>query len=157
MIYPLIETTSSTVIISSCKDIFNEYSIYYSINKARLYYPNFDVWYFTNVIPSLKNGSKKMIVSQINKNLRGLAILKYSEKKICHLSVMDLYKNKGYGIKLFEQSFNELKTDKPFLTVSEEKLPEFEKIFKYFDFKLTNVIEGYYRKNKKEYFYNQYN
>ena len=87
--------------------------------------------------------------------LRGIAILKYNEKKLCHLSVMDAYKNKGYGIKLFKKSFEELKTEKPFLTVSEEKLPDFKRVFDYFGFKLTNVIEGYYRDNKKEYFYNQ--
>ena len=79
----------------------------------------------------------------------------YNEKKLCHLSVMPPYKNKGYGIKLFKQSFMELETEKPFLTVSEEKLVEFKRIFEYFRFELTDVIDGYYRKGKKEYFYNQ--
>lgn len=133
----------------------NEYSVYHYIKDAKLYYPNFDIWYFANVIPSLKNGSKKILLSETEGNLRGLAILKYSEKKLCHLSVINNYKNKGYGIKLFKQCFEELKTEKPFLTVSEEKLPEFKRIFNYFNFKLTNIVEDCYRKGKKEFFYNQ--
>jgi len=39
--------------------------------------------------------------------------------------------------------------------VSEEKLIEFKKVFDYFGFELTDIIDGYYRKDKKEYFYNQ--
>lgn len=136
-------------------DIQNNYTLYNYIKEAKTYYPNFDIWYFTNVLPSLKDNTKKIITSRDGGNLRGLAIIKYDEKKLCHLSVMPAYKNKGYGIKLFKQSFEELGTEKPFLTVSEEKLPEFRRIFDYFEFELTNVIEGFYRKGKKEYFYNQ--
>ena len=140
---------------SNIVDIKNEYVAYHYIKNAKIYYPNFDIWYFANVIPSLKAGKKKLIYMGNYNCLRGIAILKYNEKKLCHLSVMDAYKNKGYGIKLFKKSFEELKTEKPFLTVSEEKLPDFKRVFDYFGFKLTNVIEGYYRDNKKEYFYNQ--
>ena len=136
-------------------DIQNKYVLYNYIKDAKTYYPKFDIWYFTNVLPSLKDGTKKIITSCDDNNLRGLAILKYNEKKLCHLSVMPPYKNKGYGIKLFKQSFMELETEKPFLTVSEEKLVEFKLIFEYFRFELTDVIDGYYRKGKKEYFYNQ--
>lgn len=135
--------------------VIDEYFVYCSINKARLYYPNFDLWYFMNVIPSTKNGSKKILTLKINDSFRGVSIIKYSEKKICNLTVADAYKNVGYGIKLFKKSFIELGTDKPFLTVSEEKLPEFKRLFKYFDFKLTDVKENYYRLGKKEYFFNQ--
>ena len=136
-------------------DIQNKYVLYNYIKEAKKYYPEFDAWYFLNVIQSLKNGTKKIITSCNENDLRGLAILKYSEQKICHLSTMPPYKNKGYGIKLFKQSFMELETEKPFLTVSEEKLVEFKRIFEYFRFELTDVIDGYYRKGKKEYFYNQ--
>jgi len=136
-------------------EIQNKYTLYNYIKEAKKYYPEFDAWYFLNVIPSLKNGTKKIITSCNENDLRGLAILKYSEQKICHLSTMPPYKNKGYGIKLFKQSFMELETEKPFLTVSEEKLVEFKRIFEYFRFELTDVIDGYYRKGKKEYFYNQ--
>ena len=136
-------------------EIQNKYTLYNYIKDAKKYYPSFDIWYFTNVLPSLKDGTKKIITSCDDNNLRGLAILKYNEKKLCHLSVMPPYKNKGYGIKLFKQSFIELETEKPFLTVSEEKLIEFKKVFDYFGFELTDIIDGYYRKDKKEYFYNQ--
>ena len=84
-----------------------------------------------------------------------MSLVKYEEKKLCTLKVFDEFQNKGYGLKLFEKSFDALNTDKPFLTVSEEKYLEFEKIFKYFNFELTSVKKGLYRNNKLEYFFNE--
>ena len=96
-------------------EIQNKYTLYNYIKDAKKYYPSFDIWYFTNVLPSLKDGTKKIITSCDDNNLRGLAILKYNEKKLI----------------------------------------EFKKVFDYFEFELTDIIDGYYRKGKKEYFYNQ--
>lgn len=69
---------------------------------------------------------------------------------------MENYQNKGIGIHLFERSFEALNTRMPFLSVSEEKLLSFKRIFDYYGFKLTSIKNSYYRNNKKEYFYNEY-
>lgn len=76
-------------------------------------------------------------------------------KKLCTLRVVENYQNKGIGIRLFEKSFETLNTRKPLLSVSEEKLPSFKRIFDCYGFKLTSIKDGYYRPNKKEYFYNE--
>lgn len=135
--------------------IDSAYSAYFYINEAKKYYPGFDVWYFLNVLPELSNGNKKIIYERDPRNLKGLAIIKPSEKKICHLSVMPNYRNKGIGIRLFKKCFEELETNMPFFSVSEEKLPEFQRVFDWFGFKQTDAIKGYYRPEKTEYFYNQ--
>ncbi len=89
--------------------------------------------------------------------LAAIAIIKRTlgENKICNLTVLNDYKNRGIGIKLIKRCFRELGTKKPFFTISEEKLPEFAKIIKYFDFKKSRSVYGLYRKNKVEYFYNE--
>ena len=82
--------------------------------------------------------------------------MKLSEKKLCTLRVMENYQNRGIGIRLFEKSFEVLNTRMPLLSVSGEKLLSFKKIFDYYDFKVTSIKEDYYRKGKKECFYNEY-
>ncbi len=130
-------------------------SIYQKISSAQMYYPNFYEWYHNNVIPSLINGDKEFIFEFASEKIVGLSIIKHSEKKLCHLSIFDEHKNRGYGLRLFEKSFISLKTDKPFLTVSEEKYLEFKKIFDYYGFELTDKKLNLYRENKMEYFFNE--
>ncbi|WP_300827111.1 GNAT family N-acetyltransferase [Helicobacter sp. UBA3407] len=133
----------------------NEYVTYHYLKEAKQYYPNFDIWYYQNVIPAVKNGDKKIITIENKNTLKGICIVKLSEKKLCTLRVMENYRNKGIGIRLFEKSFEALNTRMPLLSVSEEKLLSFKKIFDYYGFKLTSIKENYYRKGKKEYFYNE--
>jgi hypothetical protein len=128
--------------------------IYKKISPAKQYYPDFENWYYANVIPSILNGDKEFIFEIRNGEIVGLAIIKHSEKKLCHLSIFDEYKNKGYGLKLFEKSFQALGTNKPYLTVSEEKYIEFKRIFNYYGFKLKDKKLNAYRKNKYEYYFN---
>lgn len=140
------------------KPSFCEQAIYYYLSDAKRFYPDFDVWYFTNVIPSIARKEKQILMMKDEKNLKGIAIVKNTlkEKKICTLRVMEGYQNRGIGLKLFEKSFETLHTRFPLLSVSEEKYLDFKKIFDYYGFKLTSVIEGYYRTGKKELFFNEY-
>lgn len=137
-------------------DISQINQIYNELCGAEKYYPHFQEWFFYKVLPDLVHG-QRMIISEIrNDKIVGLSILKVSEeKKLSTLKVSNAYLNRGVGIRLFEKSFEILNTEKPFLTVSEEKLIEFSKIFDYYGFKLTSVHEDLYRKGKKEFFYNE--
>lgn len=94
---------------------------------------------------------------QDDKDLKGVSIIKNTqeEKKICTLRVMEKYQNRGIGLRLFEKSFETLQTRFPLLSVSEEKYPDFKKIFDYYGFKLTSIKENYYRIGKKEFFFNE--
>lgn len=131
--------------------------IYLQLSDAKKFYPNFEDWYLKKVVPDLVCGQRILISEIRDNNIAGLAILKVNnEKKLSTLKVTSNYLNKGIGLKLFEKSFQILETEKPFLTVSEEKLVEFKKIFDYYNFKLTSTHDSLYRSGKKEYFFNEY-
>lgn len=133
---------------------FNSY--YLILNDIQELYPEFKYWYSTKVIPGLINGSREILTEYRENRLIGIAIIKNEkdEKKICTIKVLPEYQNKGIGIKLFKRALSSLNTNKPFVTVPEERFNEFHKIFTYYGFQLTQIIEGYYREGKKEYIYN---
>lgn len=58
----------------------DEYAIYHCLKEAKQYYPNFDIWYYQNVIPVIKNGDKKIITISNRNILKGISIVKLSEK-----------------------------------------------------------------------------
>lgn len=131
-------------------------NIYNRINSAQQFYPDFRDWYFSKVVPDILNSSREFIFENDSNNfIVGLSLIKFEEKKLCTLKVFDEFQNKGYGLKLFEKSFEKLNTNKPFLTVSEEKYSEFKKIFDYYGFELTNVKSSVYRQGKLEFFFNE--
>ena len=139
------------------KPSFSEVAIYHYLSEAKRFYPNFDLWYFTNVLPSIARKEKQILMIQDDKDLKGVSIIKNTKKKkkICTLRVMEKYQNRGIGLRLFEKSFETLQTRFPLLSVSEEKYPDFKKIFDYYGFKLTSIKENYYRIGKKEFFFNE--
>ena len=130
-------------------------SIYKKLSAAEQFYPDFRYWYYQKVLPDFYSNKRDFIFENRNNNIVGLSLIKYDEKKLCTLKVFEEYQNKGLGLKLFEKSFEKLDTDKPFLTVSQEKYEEFKKLFNYYKFELTSVKNGLYRDNKLEYFFNK--
>ena len=130
--------------------------LYTQLQSAEYFYPNFRGWFYSKVVPDVLCGEREIITELRDNKIAGISIIKNGvEKKLSTLKVMDDFKNKGLGLKLFEKSFEKLETEKPFLTVSEEKLHEFQRVFDYYGFKLTSVHNDLYRKSKKEYFFNE--
>lgn len=119
-------------------------------------YPNIENWFYDTVYNGINNGTRKIFIKKIDKKIIALAIAKKTneELKICTLKIIDKYQGQGIGIRLFNEVFNWLGTTKPKLSISEDKLPYFENIFKYFDFKLTTKIKNKHIKGKTELFYN---
>jgi GNAT superfamily N-acetyltransferase len=138
----------------SIKEIYL-HLLYERLSSAEQFYPNFEYWYFNKVLPDIFSDKRDFIIETRNNDVVGLSLVKYEEKKLCTLKVFEEYQNRGIGLKLFEKSFEKLDTDKPFLTVSEEKYEEFKKIFNYYNFELTSVKKGLYRDSKLEYFFNE--
>lgn len=120
------------------------------------FYPNFENWLETQVLPNIITGERTIITEYRNAELAGLAILKNDgiEKKLCCLRVLENYQSSIMAVRLFEKSFDLLNTSKPILSVSEELCPSFKRIFNYFGFTQEEILDGYYRSNKKEYVYN---
>lgn len=122
-----------------------------------LFYPGFQKWYESKVIPGLYSGERTLLLEMRNNHLAGIAILKNDgdEKKLCCLRIMDEFQNKGgIGLKLFERSMQELETRYPLLSVGEEKLDHFIKIFHHFGFKKSWEYPEYYRPRKTEISFN---
>ncbi|MDQ7979047.1 GNAT family N-acetyltransferase [Paraburkholderia sp. SARCC-3016] len=127
-----------------------------NLEGLSLLYPNFLHWYESKVVPGLLTGERKILLREAGGRLAGLAIVKDTEdeKKLCCLRVMPDFKGSGIGLKLFDESFELLKSDKPLLTIAEEQLPQFGKIFEHFGFEVGDKYQDIYRRNKAEYSYN---
>lgn len=120
------------------------------------YYPNFDHWFSSKVIPGLYSSDRSILVEYRSGALAGIAIVKNTvdEQKICCLRIMPGFENYGIGVRLFSRSFDVLSNEKPLLSVSEESAPKFERIFKYFGFSQTKKYFGLYRTHKLEMSFN---
>ena len=140
-------------ISESYKLLTKTYSV---LSSLRDDYPDFHNWYFNKVIPGVLSGERIIILKITNGHISGISILKKNgnEKKICTLRVTDNFQQKGIGSELLYQSCELLDTAKPLITVSSEKIKQFEKLFKSFDFKLTKCYYDYYTRSKHELSYN---
>lgn len=127
------------------------------------YYPGIENW-FNKIIKEIDIDNRKrelflvIVPNKGNIELAGILILKNTEneKKICTIRVIENFRNKGIGTKLFEKSFEYLETKTPLITLPEECYKEeFKSLLEKYKFKMTNKVIGAYRENKIEYFFNE--
>lgn len=126
------------------------------LNELSFFYPQFDLWYANKVIPGLEYGNRSIILS-LEKNLvHGIAIVKHDkeEQKLCCLRVSPDLQGTGLGIRLFKKSFDILENERPLLSVAEEQMPKFRRVFSYFGFTQELAYKDLYRENKTELSYN---
>lgn len=125
-------------------------------------YPNISIWY-KKVIEEIDNNpeEREMFISLYDKDsklsISGIMILKnkIDEKKICALRIKDEHQRLGIGTEFLIIAFEYLKTKKPLITVPEEYIGVFSRIFEKHNFQQTEKIKGLYRKDKFEYIYNE--
>lgn len=121
-------------------------------------YPDFNYWFSNKCLPGIVIGSDKMIIAKHDEQIIGLAIGKVSdnEKKLRCVRVRPDYQQRGVGIHLVDKMLREIDCDKPIATVSEEMLHDFARPFvNHFNFDLTSVNKGMYRRGKLEYIFNE--
>lgn len=120
-------------------------------------YPGIENWFRAKVVPGLRNDSRILLRVERHGQLIGLAIGKREpdENKICTVRIAPSYFGRGIGVRLFDEVLRWLNDDKPHLTVSERRLPSFERIFDFYGFKLTSVQRGLYIPNTSEIAYNE--
>jgi len=130
--------------------------IFYTLKSFNSYYPNFDFWLKEKILKGIYNGTRQIIIKWSDSEIIGLSIIKndISEKKICCLRVMPNYIHSGFGVRLFIDSMNILEENKPLLSVNENNLLQFKKIFSYFDYKKCNTYPNLYRKGITEISFN---
>lgn len=120
------------------------------------FYPGFGTWFTEKVMPGVAMGERTIVLQNTSGVLSGIAVLKDTpdEQKLCCLRVLPAFRGTGAGVRLFDKSFDLLNNKSPLLSVSEEQLPAFEKIFKYFGFEYAKEYHGIYRPKKTEISFN---
>jgi GNAT superfamily N-acetyltransferase len=120
-------------------------------------YPGIDRWFLVKVVPALRTGNRHMLRIERDGKLVGVGIAKNEpdERKICTVRVAPAYANRGIGVRIFDGLLKWLDDDKPHLTVSERKLPLFERIFDYYGFNLSSARKGLYLPTACELGYNE--
>ncbi|UST64022.1 GNAT family N-acetyltransferase [Pseudomonas moraviensis] len=120
------------------------------------FYPEFNTWLYQKTIPGIIAGERSIILEHRRGTLSGLAIVKNSEfeQKLCCLRVLPEFQGSGVGLRLFERAFELLNNDRPLLSVAEEQIPVFQKLFSYYGFELEKKYNGYYRPLKDELSFN---
>ncbi len=120
------------------------------------FYPSFGAWFTEKVMPGVAAGERTIVLQNTSGVLSGIAVLKNTpeEQKLCCLRVLPEFQGTGAGVRLFDKSFDLLNNKSPLLSVSEEQLPAFEKIFRYFGFEYAQEYCGIYRPKKTEISFN---
>lgn len=120
------------------------------------HYPGIETWFETKVIPGACAGTRKILTIKRNGEIVGLGIAKdEDEKKICTVRVSNKYYGSGLGIRIFDQLLDWLDVSNPILTVGEEKLPQFSRIFDHYGFKLTSYRKDLYQIGRTELVFNE--
>ncbi|SCB53010.1 GNAT family N-acetyltransferase [Rhizobium lusitanum] len=120
-------------------------------------YPGIERWYRTKVVPGLRTGERYLHRVERGGELVGVGIAKKdsNEKKICTVRVSHDHFGRGIGVRIFDNLLRWLNEDRPHLTVSESKLPNFERIFDWYGFSSTSANSGLYVPGRLEIGYNE--
>jgi hypothetical protein len=138
---------------NSIADLYNVFNIIEPISK---YYPGFKNLYGDKVIPGVIVNNDEIILAEQKNELVGVSIIKkFGEKKLRALRIIPKYQQTGKGLYLIDESLKRLNEDKPIVSVSEEIINDFSRIFiNRYDFDISYVYNGLYRKGKLEYEFN---
>lgn len=121
------------------------------------YYPDIENWFLHKVIPGMDSGKNKIIVARDKGIITGFALGKKSEEehKLRCIRVLPDCQNSGLGIKLIDRMIEAIECKNPHITVSEELLHHYSRIFvTRYGWDLVDVKKGAYRRNKLEYYFN---
>jgi len=135
-------------------ELFHIYSLLKPISNL---YPDFSNWYWDKVVTGVLLGKDKIIIAENKAEIIGVSIIKNSpnENKLRALRIVDKFQKTGAGLYLMDESLKELGDSKPIVSVADEMINEYSRMFiNRYDFNLTHVYNGLYRKNHLEYEFN---
>ena len=132
------------------------YRVYNETLFLNHHYPNISNWFWNKVVPEIQMNQRYIIVYTQRDIIVGASILKSTikEKKICTLYIQPNFQSLGYGKQLMADSLDVLKIRKPIITVSEDNLHQYIRLFKHYNFNLSEIRKDIYIKGIKEYVYN---
>jgi hypothetical protein len=119
-------------------------------------YPGFDLWYTDKVIAGVVSGERYACVVRDGDQITGVGIAKKDdrERKICTVRVDEVAIGRGTGVRIFDRLLRWLDTDRPHLTVPEQKLVHFDRIFEWYGFEMTSYCDGRYIERQRELAFN---
>lgn len=122
----------------------------------KIYYPQFDSWFLSKVIPGIGSTREILIASTLECPLVGICVLKNEggEKKICSLRVDARHRGQGIASNLLKKSMELLEDDRPLITVPAEVMPTLSPLLSHANFELSGVYRGTYRFGVDEFVYN---
>lgn len=121
--------------------------IYKFLGRLIFEYHGFSKWYSDLFLESAElKSNREIIICENELKIAGIAILKKDkeEKKICTLRVAKEFQHQGIGHQLVEMCMQELCTEKPMITLHQNKLNQFEKLLEYYNFELEQTQKHYY-------------
>jgi len=139
---------------NSITDLYQAFNVLKPLSN---FYPDFDNWYWDKVVPGIMLGTDKIIMAEKKGELVGISLIKDGdEKKLRALRIDPKFQKSGAGLYLIDESLKILNCDKPMATVAEEMFHQYSRIFvERYDFNLSHVYKGLYRKGKLEYTFNE--
>lgn len=120
-------------------------------------YPNHCDHFYSKYVPGIFDGEREIISCYIGRKIVATAFLKKisDECKISTFFVAPRQRQQGIATELLKQCFAFLGTTKPLITISDYKLPQFEKIIAKYDWKQTQILgQGHYNDHSREYVFN---
>ena len=118
-------------------------------------YPEYKSWFLNKHVPNL--GIDRNIIFAVYKfEIVGVINLKNSEqeKKICTLYVKKGFRHNKIGTTLLKMAFNYLGTNKPLITISDDKLYELKRFIIDNDWEISEKLNNFYCYNHNEYVFN---
>lgn len=131
--------------------------IYMTIDFVKADYPNHTKWYFTKQLPETLHSDRRNILFVKDKGeIIGVVNLLNNdeEKKICSLYVKEEYRGQGIGSMLVEEAIKWLGTRYPIISLVEGRYGIYKPLLEKYNWKLTRVIDGYYKEGVVELFFN---
>ena len=130
-------------------------TVYGQLADLTTYYPDFESWYWTKVVPGLGDQSRALFVHE-ERGQFSVVIAKRTlgERKLCTIRTNPKLLGRRIATNLIFEAIDWLRCEKPLITVPEERLPEFKSIFGRLDFSLGQIADSYYRLDRREYIFN---
>jgi hypothetical protein len=130
--------------------------VFATLSHLAAFYPRFEEWYWAKVVPGLQHGSRRIFFEDDGR-ITGIVIAKRSrtERKLCTVWVGNSVAGRGLGTALMTEATAWLDTKRPLITVPEERVPEFESIFRRWRFSLDEISFSLYRPGRREYIFNR--
>ena len=129
------------------------------------FYPALSDWFWNKCVPGIVAGHGVLLLAEDDERpagnrIVGIALGKRAhgtaeETKLRCIRVIPEYQCRGIGILLIDRALEELGTDRPFCSVSEEMFHDYARLLiNRYGFQVTRVERGLYRPGKLEYVFN---